>query len=305
MQLGLAPVDRRQHAEAMSPWPKRSSGQSAVSAASIPASSSAWCQARAVRTSPKSRTDLPAVEAAGRRRGPASGRARGAGASVRGSQSRRGPSQCPACRFVELRARPRAAARSSTGAGRAGERVGAGGGLGEGDHVADRVGAGEALDDAVDPVGDAAVRRRAVAQRLEQEAEARLGLLRVDPERGEDLLLHLGVADTDRAAAHLLPVPDDVVGLRPRARPGSSGSNSPAGAVKGWCSGSQRCSSSFAARSAASRRSRAGGRSPSVDQAEALGRGRAAAAPSTASATLRLVGDQQQQVALLGAEPLG
>ena len=44
----------------------------------------------------------------------------------------------------------------------------------------------EALDDPVEPVGDAAVRRRAVAQRLEQEAEARLGLLGVDPERRED-----------------------------------------------------------------------------------------------------------------------
>ena len=72
---------------------------------------------------------------------------------------------------------------------RAGQRVGAGGGLREGDHVADRVGAGEALDDAVEAVGDAAVRRRAVAQRLEQEAEARLGFLRVDAERGEDLAL--------------------------------------------------------------------------------------------------------------------
>ena len=70
----------------------------------------------------------------------------------------------------------------------AGQQVEAGGGLREGDHVADRLGAGEALDDAVDAVGDAAVRRRAVAQRLEQEAEARLGLLGVDPERGEDLL---------------------------------------------------------------------------------------------------------------------
>ena len=99
---------------------------------------------------------------------------------------------------------------------RAGQRVEAGGGLREGDHVADRLRAGEPLDDAVDPVGDAAVRRRPVAQRLEQEAEARLGRLGVDPERGEDLLLDLGVVDTDRAAAELLAVPDDVVGLRQR-----------------------------------------------------------------------------------------
>ncbi len=53
---------------------------------------------------------------------------------------------------------------------------------------------------------------RAVAQRLEQEAEARLGFGRVDAQRGEDLALQAGVADTDRAAAHLLAVPDQVVG---------------------------------------------------------------------------------------------
>ena len=103
---------------------------------------------------------------------------------------------------------------SSTGAGAPVSGVGARGGLREGDHVADRVGAGEPLDDAVEPVGDAAVRRRAVAQRLEQEAEARLGFLGVDPERGEDLLLHVGAVDADRAAAHLLAVPDQVVGER-------------------------------------------------------------------------------------------
>src|SRR3954465_13374229 len=36
------------------------------------------------------------------------------------------------------------------------------------------------------------------------------------PGGGEDRPLHLGVVDTDRAAAELLAVPDDVVGLRPR-----------------------------------------------------------------------------------------
>src|SRR3954469_18519428 len=56
--------------------------------------------------------------------------------------------------------------------GCAGERVGAARGLGKGDHVADRVAAGGDRDDAVDAVGDAAVRRGAVAERLEEEAEA-------------------------------------------------------------------------------------------------------------------------------------
>src|SRR5215207_685668 len=61
----------------------------------------------------------------------------------------------------------------------AGQGVGARGGLREGDHVADRVGARQSLDDPVEAVGDASVRRGAVAQCLEQEAEARLRLFGV------------------------------------------------------------------------------------------------------------------------------
>ena len=61
------------------------------------------------------------------------------------------------------------------------------------------------------PERDAAVRRRAVAQRLEQEAEARLGLLVGDAERVEHLLLDVRVVDTDRAAADLRAVEHDVV----------------------------------------------------------------------------------------------
>ncbi len=45
------------------------------------------------------------------------------------------------------------------------------------------------------------MRRGPEAQGLEQEAEARLGGLRVDPERGEDLLLNVGAVDADRAPA--------------------------------------------------------------------------------------------------------
>src|ERR1044072_9114525 len=104
---------------------------------------------------------------------------------------------------------------SSTGAG-ARQEVGGGSGLGEGDHVADRLGAAEALDDAVDAVGDASVRRGAVAKRLEQGAEASLRRLRGDAKRGEDRLLDVGAVDADRAAAKLLAVPDDVVGKRSR-----------------------------------------------------------------------------------------
>ena len=100
-------------------------------------------------------------------------------------------------------------------------------------------------DDAVEAVGDAAVRRRAVAERLEQEAEARLGLLGADAERLEDGALDVRAVDADRAAAQL-----DARSRRRRRRSARaardrSGSSSPAGEVNGWWSGSQRSSSSF------------------------------------------------------------
>ena len=104
---------------------------------------------------------------------------------------------------------------------RARQRVRSAGGLGERDDVADRVAAGEQRDDPVEPEREPAVRRRAVAQRVEQEAEARLRLLLGDAERGEHLLLDLGAVDTDRAAADLDAVDHDVVAARAqRARVG-------------------------------------------------------------------------------------
>src|SRR4051812_35457288 len=61
--------------------------------------------------------------------------------------------------------------------GCAGERVIAGRGLREGDDVADGVPAGQEHDDPVPPERDPAVWRRAVLERLQQEAELLLGLL--------------------------------------------------------------------------------------------------------------------------------
>ena len=86
-------------------------------------------------------------------------------------------------------------------------------GLGEGDHVADRLGTGHQRHDAVQAEGQAAVRRRAVLQRVEQEAELELRFLGRDLEGIEHLLLHVGAMDTDRAAPHLPAIEHHVVTL--------------------------------------------------------------------------------------------
>ena len=119
--------------------------------------------------------------------------------------------------------RARAAAPASTGRRRAGQRIGAAGRLRERDHVADLLAPGEQRDDPVDAHRDPAVRRRAVAQRVEQEAEPRLGLLRADPEQLEHALLDLEPVDTDRAAADLGAVEHEVVGARESGSPGRRG----------------------------------------------------------------------------------
>src|SRR3990167_7239726 len=67
-------------------------------------------------------------------------------------------------------------------AGSAGHQVGGPLRLGEGDAIADAVQSGEEHHQAVDPQGDAAVRRGAVLQGLQEEAEPLLGLLGVDPQ---------------------------------------------------------------------------------------------------------------------------
>ena len=67
-------------------------------------------------------------------------------------------------------------------------------------------------DDPVQPDRDAAVRRGAVLERVEQEAELLLRLRLVDAHHREDALLHVLAVDTDRPAAELAAVADDVVG---------------------------------------------------------------------------------------------
>src|SRR4051795_29841 len=76
-----------------------------------------------------------------------------------------------------------------------------------------RARAGRAAD-AVDPHRAPAVRRRAVLERVEQEAEAPVGLLLAQPDDLEDLALDLGRVDADRAAAELPAVDDEVVAAR-------------------------------------------------------------------------------------------
>ena len=60
------------------------------------------------------------------------------------------------------------------------------------------------------------MRRRPVLERLEQEAELRLGLVLGQPDHLEDPLLHLRLVDPDRAAAELDAVHHDVVRLGQR-----------------------------------------------------------------------------------------
>lgn len=85
--------------------------------------------------------------------------------------------------------------------------------LGEGDHIADVLGAHQMHDQAVEPEGDAAVGWGAVAERVEEEAELELGFFRAKPEQLEDLALDLLIVDTDRAAADLGAVADHVVAV--------------------------------------------------------------------------------------------
>ena len=99
--------------------------------------------------------------------------------------------------------------------GGVGQRVDAGLRLRERDHLADVLLAREDRDEPVDADGEAGVRRRAEAERVEQEAEALLRVLRVDAEQREDALLHVGAVDTHRARAELPPVQHEVVRLRP------------------------------------------------------------------------------------------
>src|SRR5665213_123167 len=99
---------------------------------------------------------------------------------------------------------------------RAGERVAARCRLRKCDHLADRLGAGQHREHTVPPKGDTTVWRRSKRERIEQEAELRLGFVFRQADHVEYPLLHLAAVDSDRAAADLTPVHDDVVGIGER-----------------------------------------------------------------------------------------
>src|SRR6266516_976691 len=73
--------------------------------------------------------------------------------------------------------------------------------LRERDDVADGFGTGHYGDDAIEAESDAAVRRRAVLQRLEEKAEFLLRLLGADRKCAENLRLYFLAVDAHRAAA--------------------------------------------------------------------------------------------------------
>ena len=129
---------------------------------------------------------------------------------------------------------------------RAGHQIGALLRLGEGDDVAQALGAGEQHRQAVHAQGDAAVRRRAELERVEQEAELLRASSSEMPERREDLAPAPRVVQADRAAADLEAVEHQVVAvaLHPPGSVSRNCTSSSCGRVKAWCAAAQRFASS-------------------------------------------------------------
>src|SRR5713101_2735664 len=96
---------------------------------------------------------------------------------------------------------------------RARERIGAARDLRKRDHLADVGLTGHEREEALDAHREASVRRRAHAERVEEEAELLALLLLAEAHRPEDSLLHLRPMHADRAGAELPAVPDQVVVL--------------------------------------------------------------------------------------------
>ena len=78
--------------------------------------------------------------------------------------------------------------------------------LGECDHIANIVGAHDVHDQSIESERDSAVRRSAVLERVEEEAELHLRIGLGQADQAEHRLLDLGVVDTNRAAGDLAAV---------------------------------------------------------------------------------------------------
>src|SRR5579863_9052200 len=90
--------------------------------------------------------------------------------------------------------------------------------LGEGDHFADRCFPRQDHHQPVQPQRDAAVRRRAVLQRLQQKSEAPLGFVLAESERRKDLRLNIAAVNPYRTRAQFDAVQHQIVGFRPARR---------------------------------------------------------------------------------------
>src|SRR4029078_3444622 len=86
--------------------------------------------------------------------------------------------------------------------------------LRERNYFANRRLTGQQRADPIEAERQATVRRRAVFERFQEEAEAVLRILIRQTEQAEHLGLRVAVVNTNRAAAELPAVEDDVVGLR-------------------------------------------------------------------------------------------
>ena len=129
---------------------------------------------------------------------------------------------------------------------RAGHQVDGGGGLRERDHLADRRLARQERHHAVEAERDAAVRRRAVFERFEEEAEPGAASSSLMFSSRKIWRCMFVVVDSDAAAANLAAVQHEVVGLRAhlaRRRSRASAMSSSIGLVNGWCIGAHRLSS--------------------------------------------------------------
>src|SRR5713101_6153606 len=89
-----------------------------------------------------------------------------------------------------------------------------GGGFGEGDDLADGFFAGEEHHDAVDAQRDAAVRRCAVGQRIQEKTEAVAQLLFGEAQRFEQTLLNVLAVDSNAAGTELVAIQNEVVAFR-------------------------------------------------------------------------------------------